>query len=56
MKEVDKLIPEILNEFEEMQLMIEMEYGGSTSIKQCIDKGEMPDVYYRLKEIYKSNS
>ena len=49
--ELYKLLPTVLKTMEESQLMIEMEYGGSTTIQQCIDKKEMPDVYYKIKSL-----
>tara|TARA_R110000796_G_scaffold221199_1_gene337270 strand:+ start:1077 stop:1277 length:201 start_codon:yes stop_codon:yes gene_type:complete len=49
--ELYTLLSTVLKTMEESQLMIEMEYGGSTTIQECIDKKEMPDVYYKIKSL-----
>ena len=49
--ELYTLLPIVLKTMEESQVMIEMEFGGSTTIQQCIDKKEMPEVYYKIKSL-----
>lgn len=49
----DDLIKRTIKYIEHAAYEIENEWGEFRSLKELIDDGDMPDVYYELKELIK---
>ncbi len=47
-----ELITDLMSEIESMAMMIEGEWGSCfTTVDELIKSGDMPDSYYKLKEL-----
>jgi len=50
----DDLIKRTIEYIERAAYDIESEWGGCRNLKELIDDGDMPDIYYELKELIKN--
>ncbi len=51
-----ELITDLMSEIESMAMMIEGEWGSCfTTVDELIKSGDMPDSYYKLKELQTPN-
>lgn len=49
---VDKeLIENIIKYIEQVEDKIEWEFGGCRELEEIIEVGDMPEIYYQLKEL-----
>ena len=48
----DELIKQAMSDMERMAMMIEGEWGSMfTTLEELIERDDMPDSYYKLKEL-----